>query len=55
MESTYSFIAEELFGLVLDERYLPSTWSLGRILEVYIGKDEHIRVVTIKTHSSTYN
>ena len=40
--------------LVIDERYPPSKWPLGRILDVHPGKDGHTRVVTVKTQSSTY-
>ena len=40
--------------LVLDERYPPAKWPLGRILETYPGKDGHTRVVTVRTQSSTF-
>ncbi|XP_033231720.1 uncharacterized protein LOC117182724 [Belonocnema kinseyi] len=41
-------------ALVIEERYPLSKWPLGRILEVHPGKDRHTRVVTIKTHTSTF-
>ncbi|XP_046802094.1 uncharacterized protein LOC124418771 [Lucilia cuprina] len=39
--------------LIADERYPPMKWPLGRILEVHPGPDGLIRVVTVKTASST--
>ena len=41
-------------ALVMDERYPPAKWPLGRILEIHPGKDGHTRVVTIRTQSSTF-
>ena len=35
--------------LIKDDRYPPSQWPLGRIIEVYPGPDGIVRVVTIKT------
>ncbi|GBP61986.1 hypothetical protein EVAR_40994_1 [Eumeta japonica] len=35
--------------LIMDERYPPSKWPLGRIIKVHPGKDGHVRVVTVKT------
>ncbi|XP_011684943.1 PREDICTED: uncharacterized protein LOC105448195 [Wasmannia auropunctata] len=39
--------------LVLDERYPPAKWPLGRITDVHPGTDGLVRVVTIKTASTT--
>lgn len=38
--------------LVVDERYPPSKWPLGRIIDVHPGKDGHVRVVTVRTQAS---
>jgi len=39
--------------LVIDERYPPTKWPLGRILTIHPGKDGKTRVVTIRTQTST--
>ncbi|XP_071581890.1 uncharacterized protein [Temnothorax nylanderi] len=38
--------------LVVDERYPPSKWPLGRIIQTYPGQDGLTRVVSIRTQSS---
>lgn len=38
--------------LVVDERYPPSKWPLGRIIHTHPGKDGHTRVVTVRTQTS---
>lgn len=38
--------------LILDERYSPSKWPLGRITHVHPGQDGQVRVVTIKTQNN---
>jgi len=38
--------------LVIDERYPPSKWPLGRIIEMHPGKDGHTLVVTVKTQTT---
>ncbi|XP_018370875.1 PREDICTED: uncharacterized protein LOC108766210 [Trachymyrmex cornetzi] len=38
--------------LIIDERYPPAKWPLGRVTEVHPGKDGLIRVATIKTQST---
>ncbi|XP_018395526.1 PREDICTED: uncharacterized protein LOC108774017 [Cyphomyrmex costatus] len=38
--------------LVIDERYPPAKWPLGRILATHPGQDGHTRVVTVKTQTS---
>lgn len=38
--------------LVVDERYPPSKWPLGRIIQTHAGKDGHTRVVTVQTQTS---
>ncbi|XP_044598360.1 uncharacterized protein LOC123274683 [Cotesia glomerata] len=40
--------------LITDERYPPTKWPLGRIIKVHPGKDGHVRVVTVKTATSTF-
>ena len=40
--------------LITDERYPPTKWPLGRILEVHPGSDGQIRVATVKTALSTF-
>lgn len=39
--------------LVVDERYPPAKWPLGRILETHPGSDGHTRIVTVRTQTST--
>lgn len=39
--------------LIMDERYPPAKWPLGRIIKTHPGKDNVVRVVTIKTGSTT--
>lgn len=38
--------------LVIDERYPPSKWPLGRIIQTHAGKDGKTRVVTVRTQTS---
>lgn len=40
--------------LVIDERYPPSKWPLGRIIQIHPGKDGLTRVVTIRTQTSIF-
>lgn len=40
--------------LVVDERYPPSKWPLGRVVETHAGPDGHVRVVTVKTQFSEF-
>ena len=39
--------------LIRDDRFPPSKWPLGRILEVHPGPDGHVRVVTVKTATTS--
>lgn len=39
--------------LVIDERYPPSKWPLGRVALSHPGKDGKVRVVTVRTQTST--
>ena len=39
--------------LLKDDRYPPSKWPLGRIIEVHPGPDGLVRVVTIKTATTS--
>ncbi|XP_071570688.1 uncharacterized protein [Temnothorax nylanderi] len=38
--------------LVVDERYPPSKWPLGRVVQTHPGQDGHTRVVTVRTQMS---
>ncbi|EFN65967.1 hypothetical protein EAG_00422, partial [Camponotus floridanus] len=38
--------------LVVDERYPPAKWPLGRVIDVHPGADGHVRVVTVRTQTS---
>lgn len=40
--------------LVSDQRYPPSKWPLARVTQVHPGKDGLIRVVSLKTATSTF-
>lgn len=40
--------------LVVEET-APGTWRLGRVQQVHPGRDNHVRVVTIKTSSGVYD
>ncbi|XP_076652425.1 uncharacterized protein LOC143358835 [Halictus rubicundus] len=40
--------------LVADERYPPSKWAPGRIIDVHPGQDNLVRVATVKTQHSVY-
>ncbi|XP_046143144.1 uncharacterized protein LOC123988150 [Osmia bicornis bicornis] len=39
--------------LVRDDRYPPSKWPLGRVTEVHLGPDGLVRVVTVRTATSS--
>ena len=39
--------------LMRDNRYPASKWPLGRVIEVHPGADGLVRVVTVKTATST--
>jgi hypothetical protein len=45
-------ISEGSVVLVIDERYPPSKWPLGRVIQLHPGKDNLTRVVTVKTQFS---
>ena len=40
--------------LVQDETLIPCKWPLGRIIEVHKGKDDLVRVVTVRMKSGVY-
>ena len=40
--------------VVQDDALVPSKWPLGRVIEVHKGKDDLVRVVTVKTNSGIY-
>ncbi|XP_018311378.1 uncharacterized protein [Mycetomoellerius zeteki] len=46
-------LREGTLVLITDERYPPSKWPLGRIITLHPGKDENVRVVTVRTQTST--
>jgi hypothetical protein len=39
--------------LLVEENLPPLNWKMGRIIEVHPGKDNRVRVVTVKTASGT--
>ena len=40
--------------VVNEDGMIPTTWPLGRIVEVFSGKDGLVRVVNVKTKSGVY-
>ncbi|XP_067205335.1 uncharacterized protein [Linepithema humile] len=46
-------LQKDTLVLVIDERYPPSKWPLGRIIASHPGKDGKVRVVTVCTQTST--
>ncbi|XP_046615350.1 uncharacterized protein LOC124302827 [Neodiprion virginianus] len=40
--------------LIKDERYPPIKWALGQVVELHPGKDDLVRVVSVRTQHSTY-
>lgn len=47
-------IKEGSMVLVSDERYPPAKWPLARITQLHPGPDGLTRVVTLRTHNSTF-
>lgn len=45
-------LTEGSLVLIMDERYPPSKWPLGRITQTHPGKDGQIRVVSVSTQTS---
>lgn len=41
--------------LLKDDNHPPLSWPLGLVTEVFYGKDNHIRAVTVKTKTGHYN
>jgi len=39
--------------LVIDERFPPAKWPLGRIIDIHPGEDGQVRVVTVRTQLTT--
>ena len=39
--------------LIKSENSSPGNWPLGRVLEVFPGRDDHVRVASVKTSTST--
>lgn len=46
-------LIEGTIVLVVDERYPPAKWPLGRVIKSHPGKDYKVRVVTVRTQLST--
>jgi len=46
-------ISEGSMVLIVDERYPPAKWPLGRVIKIHPGKDGLVRVATVKTLTST--
>ncbi|XP_043466366.1 uncharacterized protein LOC122501154 [Leptopilina heterotoma] len=40
--------------LIRDDRYPPTKWPLGKVIEVHPGSDGRVRVATVKTNHGTY-
>ncbi|XP_067209400.1 uncharacterized protein [Linepithema humile] len=45
-------ITEGSMVLVVDERYPPAKWPMGRVVKIHPGSDGLVRVVTVKTQTS---
>lgn len=45
-------LQESSLVLIADERYPSSKWPLGRIIQTHPGKNDQVRVVSIRTQSS---
>ncbi|CAG7722569.1 unnamed protein product, partial [Allacma fusca] len=41
--------------IIKDERFPPSKWKLGRLIDCHLGHDGMVRVVTVKTADGTYS
>ncbi|XP_046141252.1 uncharacterized protein LOC123987702 [Osmia bicornis bicornis] len=52
-DPTENFAVGQLV-LMRDERYPPTKWPLGRVIEVHTGSDGLVRVVTVKTATNTF-
>ena len=37
-----------------EDAMIPTTWPLGRVIEVFYGKDGHVRVANVKTEKGIY-
>ena len=40
--------------ILQEDNLIPSKWPLARVIKVHAGKDDFVRVVTVKTNSGTY-
>ena len=40
--------------ILQEDNLIPTKWPLARVIEVHPGKDDLVRVVTVKTSSGTY-
>ena len=40
--------------IINEDAMIPTTWPLGRIVEVFSGKDGLVRVVNVKTKNGIY-
>ena len=41
--------------ILQEDNLIPTKWPLARVIKVHAGKDDLVRVVTVKTSSGTYN
>lgn len=51
---TTNLIKQGSMVLVVDERYPPAKWPLGRVVQIHPGPDGLVRVVTVKTQLNEY-
>ena len=47
-------VREEGIVILQEDGLVPTKWPLGRVIKVYQGKDNLVRVVSVKTQSGTY-
>ena len=47
-------IADGDIVVLRDEVLFPTRWSLPKVIQVHLGRDNIVRVVTIKTAKSVY-
>lgn len=47
-------LSEGTLVFVIDERYPPAKWALGRIMQLHPGKDNLARVATVKTSTNIF-
>ncbi|XP_015118405.1 uncharacterized protein LOC107042049 [Diachasma alloeum] len=40
--------------LIVDKRFPPTKWPMGKVIQLHLGKNGHCRVVSVRTQSSTF-